>query len=119
MLEVWEVLEKKILIKKTLKKAKTDIVMIQETKLELVDQRWIRSIWGFRNKKWVYLPSFGASGGQLIIWKEELFEHLETLPGAYTFSIKFKNKKDGFVWCLTYLYGPVRPFEREVFWLEN
>lgn len=71
--------------------------MLQESKLENVDQRWIGSIWGSRNKKWAFTPSLGASGGQIIIWMEELYEELDTLIGAYSLSIKFKNKADGVI----------------------
>lgn len=40
---------KRTLIKELLKKEKADIVMQQETKLEVVDSKWIRSIWGSKN----------------------------------------------------------------------
>lgn len=109
---------KRILIKETIKKARIDIVMIQETKLKVINQKWVRSIWSSWNKNWAYLPSFGASGGQLIIWKDEIFEHLDILPRAYTLSIKFRNKDNGVIWCLTSVYGPVQPHERETFWTQ-
>lgn len=107
-----------MLIKESLRKANVDIVMLQETKLEVVDHKWIRSIWGCRNKNWSFLPSLGASGGQLIIWRDELFKNVESLPGAYTHSIKFKKKDDGVMWVLTLVYGLVRPSKRKAFWLE-
>lgn len=97
--------------------AKADIFMLQETKLELVDSKWVRSIWGSKSKKWSYLPSPGALEGQLILWKD-LFECIETLSRAFSFSIKFQNKEDGLIWCLSSIYGLVRPYERDAFWLE-
>lgn len=48
---------KRTLIKESLKKAKVDIVMIQETKLELVDNKWVRSIWDLETRNGLFLIS--------------------------------------------------------------
>lgn len=71
------------IIKEALRVAKADIVMLQETKLEVVDNKWVRSIWGIRNKEWSFLPSIGALGGHIIIWKEDMFECIDLLFGAF------------------------------------
>ncbi|RVW51280.1 Transposon TX1 uncharacterized 149 kDa protein [Vitis vinifera] len=38
-----------------------DVVMIQETKKEICDRRFVGSVWTARNKDWVALPASGAS----------------------------------------------------------
>lgn len=66
----------------------------------------------------MHLISLGASRGQIVIWNDELFECLDVMLGAFSLSIKSKNKGDGLVWCLTFVYVLVCPYEREDFWLD-
>ncbi|RVW74640.1 hypothetical protein CK203_052072 [Vitis vinifera] len=51
-----------------------DVVMIQETKKEKCDRRFVGSVWTARNKDWAALPACGASGGILIIWDAKKIE---------------------------------------------
>ena len=59
---------KRRMVKDFLKTENPDVVMIQETKKEICDRRFVGSVWTARNKDWVALPASGASGGILIIW---------------------------------------------------
>lgn len=53
----------------------------------------------------------GGGWVELVIWRDDLVECLDTLLGASTLSIKFQNNGDGVIWCLTSIYGHVRPYE--------
>ncbi|RVW90394.1 hypothetical protein CK203_045761 [Vitis vinifera] len=59
---------KRRMVKDFLRSENPDVVMIQETKKENCDRRFVGSVWTVRNKDWVALPASGASGGILIIW---------------------------------------------------
>ena len=58
---------KRRMVKDFLRSENPDVVMIQETKKENCDRRFVGSVWTVRNKYWVALPASGASGGILII----------------------------------------------------
>ena len=46
--------------------------MIQETKREVCDRRFVGSVWTDRNKEWAALPTCRASSGIWIIWEETM-----------------------------------------------
>ena len=54
-------------VKDFLRLQNPDVVMFQETKREVCDRRFVGSVWSIRNKEWVVIPVYGASGGILII----------------------------------------------------
>lgn len=46
---------------------------LQETKLESVDERLVRMLWGDKNCGWVCSDFAGASGGLICLWESEVF----------------------------------------------
>lgn len=85
------------LVKEYIKKSEADIIMLQESKLEGVDNKWVRSIWMIRDRQWVVMPSVGASRGQIIFRNKEVVESIEELARAYSLSIKSRNHCHGFI----------------------
>ncbi|RVW56511.1 putative ribonuclease H protein [Vitis vinifera] len=69
------------MVKDFLKSENPDVVMIQETKKEICDRRFVGSVWTARNKDWVALPASGASGGILIIWDSKNLRREEVEGG--------------------------------------
>ena len=53
--------EKRLCIGNLLKGWKADVICLQETKMELITNRVIRSLWGCLHADWTYLGSNGAS----------------------------------------------------------
>ncbi|RVW43796.1 hypothetical protein CK203_074061 [Vitis vinifera] len=47
---------KRRMVKDFLRSENPDVVMIQETKKEICDRRFVGSVWTVRNKEWVALP---------------------------------------------------------------
>lgn len=68
---------KKTAMRDLVVKEKLDFVCIQETKLEYVDQRLARILWGSTECNWVFSGSVGASGGLCCIWDSTVFERQE------------------------------------------
>ena len=59
--------KKRRVVKDFLRSENPDVVMIQETKKAECDRRFVGSVWTVRNKEWVTLSTYRASGGILII----------------------------------------------------
>ena len=54
---------KRRVVRDFLRSENPDVVMIQETKKEKWDKRFVGSVWTIRNKEWVALPACEASVG--------------------------------------------------------
>lgn len=74
-------------------------------KKEIVTDSLIRSLRGNSNCNFVYVPSEGASGGIIVMWKEGVVKMEDYLLGDFSLRIKFKNCSGNFVWHFTSVYG--------------
>ncbi|RVW16209.1 Transposon TX1 uncharacterized 149 kDa protein [Vitis vinifera] len=108
---------KRRMIKDFLRSENPDVVMIQETKKENCDRRFVGSVWTVRNKDWVALPASGASGGILIIWDSKILSREEVVIGSFSVSVKFSLDGCGPLW-ISAVYGPNSPSLRKDFWVE-
>ncbi|WKA03336.1 hypothetical protein VitviT2T_021451 [Vitis vinifera] len=105
------------MVKDFLRSKNPDVVMIQETKKENCDRRFVGSVWTVRNKDWVALPASGASGGILIIWDSKNLRREEVVIGSFSVSVKFSLDGCGPLW-ISAVYGPNSPSLRKDFWVE-
>ncbi|RVW94236.1 LINE-1 retrotransposable element ORF2 protein [Vitis vinifera] len=108
---------KRRMVKDFLRSENPDVVMIQETKKENCDRRFVGSVWTVRNKDWVALPASGASGGILIIWDSKNLSREEVVIGSFSVSVKFSLDGCGPLW-ISAVYGPNSPSLRKDFWVE-
>lgn len=60
--------EKRKDVKGLLKKVKPDVCCLQESKLERVDSRLIKSVWGYYPCDWDFAKADRSSGGIISIW---------------------------------------------------
>ncbi|XP_057418204.1 uncharacterized protein LOC130712385 [Lotus japonicus] len=60
-------------IKDLIARERVEMVLLQETKLQVVDQRQCVSLWGDSNCDWRYTPAVNSSGGLLCIWSKDAF----------------------------------------------
>ncbi|KAL8477710.1 hypothetical protein ACS0TY_029852 [Phlomoides rotata] len=65
---------KKKEIRMLIRKWKLDGCCIQETKLEKIDERLVRCLWGKGKVDWAYKPAEGNSGGILTLWNPDKFQ---------------------------------------------
>jgi hypothetical protein len=75
---------KRLKIRNLLRQWKADIICLQETKLELISNRIMKSLWGCQFVDWCYLPSSEAFGGILLMWDRRVVEKFEACGGANT-----------------------------------
>lgn len=105
-------------LKDLIRKIKPTRVLIQETHMMKINNRWITNLWGNNNCQWKDTPSQGLSGGLLTIWDDTLLEKKNELIGPNTLSHIFKSKTEDFEWTVTNVYSPCSYWEREEFWEE-
>ncbi|XVE94527.1 hypothetical protein REPUB_Repub02eG0016400 [Reevesia pubescens] len=60
-------------VKKLILNTKPLAILLQETKLQQVDDFIVRSLWGTSNISWEFSGSLGASGGLITLWDENFF----------------------------------------------
>ena len=97
--------KKRRVVKEFFRLENSDVVMIQETKMEVCDRRFVGSVWTVRNKEWVALPTSGASSGILIIWDSKKLCNEEVVIGSFSVLVKFVLDGCGLLWLST-VYGP-------------
>ena len=86
--------EKRLQVRNLIRHWKADIVYLQKTKLELITQGIIHSLWGGQHVDWVYFGFVGASGGVLVMWDRRVVEIVEEAVGDFLVSCRFKNVVD-------------------------
>lgn len=48
-------------IKEVLKRYKADVIMLEDTKKEVIAKKCFQSVWGRRNHDWVFTPASGSA----------------------------------------------------------
>lgn len=56
-----------------------------------------------------YLPSIGASGGMITIWKSRLFSGELVFSNNYSLSVQFSSQLNDESWIVSNIYGPCIP----------
>ena len=105
-------------IKNLLSKWKVDIACLQETKLELVSNQLVQSLWRCPYVDWCHVVANGASGGILLIWDHRVVSKIDVCMGSFVVACSFKNVDDGLVWAFAGVYGPNRNTFRKLLWEE-
>ena len=95
---------KRGVIKENLLKMRLDIVLLQETKKETLEDKVVGSLWKARNRSWVALPSVGRSGGIVMIWDARGVRVRDSLVGRFSVSIEVEEEDGN--WWFTGAYGP-------------
>jgi hypothetical protein len=109
---------KRLKIRNLLSKWKVDIVCLQETKLKMVSNQLVQSLWRCPYKEWCHMDSCGASGGILLMWDRRVVSKIEDCLGNYVVACSFRNVEDGFLWAFAGVYGPNSNGLRRFLWEE-
>ncbi|XP_026417422.1 uncharacterized protein LOC113312905 [Papaver somniferum] len=107
---------KRAIINEALLRSKPNVVVLQETKTEVITQSFCRKLWNKNEVQFCYVPSQGASGGMCIMWLEDEYELLDTLEDQYTLSCMFKSRRDVTKWFVTGVYAPNDRVRRRRVW---
>ena len=110
--------DKRLQVRSFIKQWGADIICLQETKIELVSRRLVRSLWGIHHVDWMFLGSIGASGGILLMWDHRVVEKIDEAMGDFSVSCRFRGVIDQFEWAFSGVYGPQTDRERSLMWDE-
>lgn len=113
--EKWEAIRSKV------NEVRCDIICLEETKREHFDLDYINNFYPQQFYKFEFLPSQGALGGCLTIWKSSQLEGLLEFSNEYGITVQLPSKQSGASWILTNIYGPCTPEEKPTFleWFQN
>ena len=91
-----------------------DLVCLQETKREFIEDYVVENMWGNQLIDWIALPSSGLSGGLLMMWKKGLWVVKSNFSGHGFIGVcvEFKSKLFFFV----NVYAPCNTAGRRVLW---
>ena len=87
-------IEKRKVMKDFLWLENPDVVLLQETKRESYDMRFVGSVWKVKNKRWAVLPTSRASGGVVIFWDALRFKYLEVVLGFFSVTVKMESEEE-------------------------
>jgi exonuclease III len=93
---------------------RVEVVCLQETKMQIISDRFILSMLGTDFNDFIYLPSVGAAGGILVAWRRHLGFTGQKRLDNYSVSVQFCNNR-GNEWWLTCVYGPQGGNEKILF----
>ncbi len=85
---------------------KVSVLCIQETKVCLISQSFLRSFVGSRFNKCHFISSVGASGGIAMCWNARDFTCLEVIVRNYSLTLRLKHYSSGLVFYITNVYRP-------------
>ncbi|KAL5726418.1 hypothetical protein ACHQM5_009463 [Ranunculus cassubicifolius] len=110
--------EKKSWARKMRMKWRASMVLIQESKVEVVNEKLARQLWGGDGVGFRFASSVGRSGGMICLWDKECVEVEDFRIGKWVCSLRcrFKGKEE---WCVvSNVYGPRLEGERWELWKE-
>jgi hypothetical protein len=110
--------DKRLMVRNLLRQWRVDVVCLQETKLEHISRRVVKSVWGCRYVDWCYVAAFGAAGGILLMWDKRVVSRVDAVVGEFVAACSFKNVVDGFAWAFAGVYGPNGDIDRRCLWDE-
>lgn len=104
-------IRKRRVIKSLLLEWKTDIVCLQESKIQ--GDIIVRELWGHRWVKYTQLEVSGIRGGIIVMWDGRVWEGEVVCIGAHTITCKFSGKTQEYTWHLSVVYAPNDRKKRE------
>lgn len=93
-------------IRDKIQESKCEIVCLQETKRDNFVSSYIKNFCPLALDAFAFLPSVGASGGILVVWKSAVFGWNVVFVNEYAISVEFISKFNGHSWVLTSVYAP-------------
>lgn len=107
---------KRSMIRSLINQHTPQFFFIQETKIEVFNQRLINSFWKNSCVEWISSPSQGNSGGIISLWRTDFFKVESTLCDKNWIAITGEIRSIGFGCTLINIYNPCTIAEREVVW---
>nr|CCA66180.1 hypothetical protein [Beta vulgaris subsp. vulgaris] len=91
-------------------------VFVQETKMENINARLMRTCWKSNEIEWIFSPSRGSSGGILAIWDKNIFNANSNVIHQSWIAISGIFSTDQFECTLITVYNPCEIAARSEVW---
>lgn len=108
--------EKRRDVKDLIRNSRAEMCCLQESKLEVVHQRTINSIWGRSGCDWDFIKSEGNSGGLISIWDTAVFTKISSWGCREFLVIQGFLVEDGSNCTIINVYAPNVPTQRYALW---
>ena len=95
-----------------------DIVLIQESKALFPSDSFFRSLGGSFINGWSHLNSNGASGGQIIGWRDNIIEYSDELIGEFLLSVRLTHRRTRQDFVVISIYEPCSEWRQVDLWHE-
>lgn len=92
-----------------------DVICLQETKRDHFDLSFIHKFCPPVFDQFEFLPSVGASGGSIIIWKSSKLTGLLVFQNSFATTVQFMSLHNNASWLLTNVYAPCTYVGKRVF----
>lgn len=106
------------IVKDVIRTFNTDILLIQESKLNSIQDSIIKEVWGRGSVEWCSCNAVGSPWGVLIIWNSRLFTVREQCVVAFSLSVVLVDIASDVRWLVTSVHGPTDRRLRDSFWGE-
>ncbi|XP_071697855.1 uncharacterized protein [Rutidosis leptorrhynchoides] len=103
-------------IKKLIAKEKLEVIALQETKLNAVNDTWIQSLWGSNDCEFIQQEKIGKSGGQLLVWDLNVFEAIDVIRFDRVIGVRGKWKSNRSIINILNIYGPHDDSKKKRLW---
>ena len=116
---IWNVrglnkIDRRNVVRDVILSSNADIVCLQETKVAILTQQVLLSVFGTVYDNFVALPAVGTRGGVLVAWKGGSCQAVASRVDNFSVSVLFAEQ-EGRNWWLTGVYGPQGDGEKMLF----
>lgn len=108
--------EKRRDVRELIRKVRTDICCLQESKLEVVTKRTVKALLGKANCEWDFAESEGSSGGIITLWNPSVFCKISSWSTKEMLIINGYLVEDGKNCTVVNVYAPNTPSLRWDLW---
>ena len=109
---------KRKVIKNFIRTHRVDLVFLQETKVQEMNNDMVYNLGVERFLNWIALNAKGSAGGILLFWDKRPISLVDSMVGSFSVLCLFRIEEDGFQWDFSGVYGIVEKSLREPFWEE-
>jgi exonuclease III len=108
--------EKRAEVRQLVREKHPLVVCIQESKLSVVDDLLIKSIWGDAPSEYSYQPSLGASGGLITVWDSSRVVVWSCMSFGHVLVVKGKVIQTAEEFILFNVYAPCDAVSKRALW---
>ena len=110
--------DKRKIIKNFLRTHRVDLVCLQETKVQEMNNVMAPSLGVGHFLNWKALNAEGSTGGILLLWDKRRISMVDSVARSFSVLCLFRMVEDGYQWVFSGVYGSVKKSIRESFWEE-